>query len=30
MPDVVAFGDLNVDIIAQFDGYPAEVVDAQA
>ena len=30
MVDVVALGDLNVDIIAQFDGYPAEGEDALA
>jgi ribokinase len=30
MPDVVALGDLNVDIIAQFPSYPAEGQDALA
>jgi ribokinase len=30
MPDVVALGDLNVDIIAHFDRYPAKGEDALA
>jgi ribokinase len=30
MPDVVAMGDINVDIIAQFDRYPAKGEDALA
>jgi ribokinase len=30
MPDVVALGDLNVDIIARFDHYPAKGDDALA
>jgi ribokinase len=30
VPDVVAFGDINVDIIAQFDSYPAKGDDALA
>lgn len=30
MPDVVALGDVNVDIIARFDAYPAKGQDALA
>ncbi len=30
VPDVVALGDINVDIIAQFDAYPAKGEDALA
>jgi ribokinase len=30
MPDVVALGDINVDVIAHFDSYPAEGQDALA
>ena len=30
MPDVVALGDLNVDIIAHFDSYPHKGEDALA